>query len=128
MSAYQRMWYEFDGPVKCELKEDTILRVYGTDFSQAFLRGAHSELELWARPLKTSVVLDLEELDFQLGQDLNTWSSTLTGSHSSFTVGQGAGPLSGSGFSLPPLSRNAFFLPPPSSHTCQCLPLRPLQA
>ena len=67
MSAYQNMWYEFDGPVKCELKEDIVLRVYGTDFTQAFLRGTHSELELWARPLKTSVVLDLEELDFQLG-------------------------------------------------------------
>jgi hypothetical protein len=67
MSAYQNMWYEFDGPVKCEVKEGTILRVYGTEFTQAFLRGTHTELELWARPLKTSVVIHLEELDFQLG-------------------------------------------------------------
>jgi hypothetical protein len=67
MSAYQNALNEFDGPVKCELKEDVILRVYGTDFTMAFLRGTHSELELWARPLKTSVVFDLEELDFQIG-------------------------------------------------------------
>jgi len=67
MSAYQRAWYEFDGPVRCELIEDTILRVYGYEFTQAFLRGTHSEVELWARPLKTSIIVDLEELEFQLG-------------------------------------------------------------
>jgi len=67
MRVYQYEMTEFDGPVKCELKEDTVLRVYGTEFTKAFLRGTHSELELWARPLKTSVILDLEELDYQLG-------------------------------------------------------------
>jgi hypothetical protein len=69
VGAYQYETTEFDGPVRCELFEDTVLRVYGTEFTKAFLRGTHAELELWARPLKTSVVLDLEELDFKLGYD-----------------------------------------------------------
>lgn len=66
----QRGFLEFDGPVKCEVKDGYILRVYGLDFVQAFLRGTHSEVELWAKPLKTSVIVDLEELDYRLGSML----------------------------------------------------------
>jgi hypothetical protein len=63
----ERGYPEFDGPVKCEVKDGYILRVYGLEFVQAFLRGTHSEVELWAKPLKTSVIVDLEELEYRFG-------------------------------------------------------------
>jgi hypothetical protein len=68
MSAYQNTWYEFDGPVKCELEDGYILRIYGHEFTSAFLRGTYAEVELWARPLKTSILIQhLDWADFRLG-------------------------------------------------------------
>jgi len=68
MSAYQNTWYEFDGPVKCEVEDGYILRVYGREFTSAFLRGTYTEVELWARPLKTSILIQhLDWAEFQFG-------------------------------------------------------------
>jgi len=36
----------FDQPVACALEDGYVLRVYGRDFVQAFIRGTHAELEL----------------------------------------------------------------------------------
>ena len=59
----------FDQPVACALEEGYVLRVYGRDFVQAFLTGTHAELEIWARPLRTSLTLDLMKLDHRLSDD-----------------------------------------------------------
>ena len=59
----------FDQPVACALEDGYVLRVYGRDFVQAFIRGTHAELELWARPLRTSLTLDLMKLDHWLSDD-----------------------------------------------------------
>ena len=59
----------FDQPVACALEDGYVLRVYGRDFVQAFIRGTHAELELWARPLRTSLTLDLMMLDHRLSDD-----------------------------------------------------------
>jgi hypothetical protein len=71
MSAYQNTWYEFDGPVKCEVEDGYILRVYGREFTSAFLRGTYTEVELWARPLKTSILIQhLDWAEFQFGPSM----------------------------------------------------------
>jgi len=57
---------EFDGPVKCEVQDGYMLRVYGTEFIQSFFRGTRTVLELWAKPLKTSVLLNLDYVDYKL--------------------------------------------------------------
>jgi hypothetical protein len=59
----------FDQPVACALEDGYVLRVYGRDFIQAFIRGTHAELELWARPLRTSLTLDLMMLVHRLSND-----------------------------------------------------------
>jgi len=59
----------FDQPLACALEDDYVLRIYGRDFTQAFLTGTHAELELWARPLRTSLTLDLMALDHRLSDD-----------------------------------------------------------
>ena len=58
-----------DQPVACALEDGYVLRIYGRDFVQAFLTGTHAELELWARPLRTSLTLDLMMLDHRLSDD-----------------------------------------------------------
>ena len=60
---------EFDGPVKCEVLDGYMLRVYGTEFIQSFFTGTHTELELWAKPLKTSMFLNLDHVDYMLTPD-----------------------------------------------------------
>ena len=58
-----------DQPVACALEDGYVLRIYGRDFVQAFLTGTHAELELWARPLRTSLTLNLMTLDHRLSDD-----------------------------------------------------------
>jgi len=60
-----------DHMVPCEVENGYILRVYGYDFIEAFLLGTHAELELWARPLRTPIVVRLDNVDYRLGEDVN---------------------------------------------------------
>jgi hypothetical protein len=60
-----------DQIVPCEVEDGYILRVYGYDFIEAFLLGTHAELELWARPLRTPIIVRLDNVDYRLGEDLN---------------------------------------------------------
>jgi len=60
-----------DQIVLCEIEDGYILRVYGYDFIEAFLMGTHAELELWARPLKTPIIIRLDNVDYRLGEDVN---------------------------------------------------------
>jgi hypothetical protein len=57
--------------VPCEVEDGYILRVYGYDFIEAFLLGTHTELEIWAKPLRTSIVVQLDNVDYRLGEDVN---------------------------------------------------------
>jgi len=60
-----------DQMVSCEVEDGYILRVYGYDFIEAFLLGTHAELEIWARPLRTPIVVQLDNVDYRLGEDVN---------------------------------------------------------
>ena len=60
-----------DQIVPCEVEDGYILRVYGYDFIEAFLLGTHTELEIWAKPLKTPMVIRLDNVDYRLGEDVN---------------------------------------------------------
>jgi len=60
-----------DQMVPCEVEGGNILRVYGYDFVEAFLLGAHAELELWAKPLRTPIIVRLDNVDYRLGEDVN---------------------------------------------------------
>jgi len=103
MSAYQNTWYEFDGPVKCEVEDGYILRVYGREFTSAFLRGTYTEVELWARPLKTSILIQhLDWAEFQFGPRMEYVEFYLDRLPIGSTEGLGAGLRSGLGFSLLP--------------------------
>ena len=60
-----------DQIIPCEVEDGYILRVYGYDFVEAFLLGTHAELEIWAKPLRTSIVVQLDNVDYRLGEDVN---------------------------------------------------------
>ena len=60
-----------DRMVPCEIENGYVLRVYGYDFLEAFLLGTHAELELWAKPLKTPIIIQLDNVDYRLGEDVN---------------------------------------------------------
>ena len=60
-----------DQVVPCEVEDGYILRVYGYDFIEAFLLGTHAELEIWAKPLRTPIVVQLDNVDYRLGEDVN---------------------------------------------------------
>ena len=60
-----------DQMVSCEVEDGYILRVYGYDFVEAFLMGTHAELELWAKPLRTPIIVRLDNVDYRLGEDVN---------------------------------------------------------
>ena len=60
-----------DQIIPCEVEDGYILRVYGYDFIEAFLLGTHAELEIWARPLRTPIVVQLDNVDYRLGEDVN---------------------------------------------------------
>ena len=60
-----------DQMVRCEVEDGYILRVYGYDFIEAFLLGTHAELEIWAKPLRTPIVVQLDNVDYRLGEDVN---------------------------------------------------------
>jgi hypothetical protein len=60
-----------DQIIPCEVEDGYILRVYGYDFIEAFLLGTHAELELWARPLRTPIIIQLDNVDYRLGEDVN---------------------------------------------------------
>ena len=60
-----------DQIIPCEVEDGYILRVYGYDFVEAFLLGTHAELELWAKPLRTSIIIQLDNVDYRLGEDVN---------------------------------------------------------
>jgi len=60
-----------DQMVPCEVEDGYILRVYGYDFIEAFLLGTHAELELWAKQLKTPIIIQLDNVDYRLGEDVN---------------------------------------------------------
>jgi len=60
-----------DQMVPCEVEDGYILRVYGYDFIEAFLLGTHAELEIWAKPLRTPIVVRLDNVDYRLGEDVN---------------------------------------------------------
>jgi hypothetical protein len=60
-----------DQMVPCEVEDGYILRVYGYDFIEAFLLGTHAELEIWAKPLRTPIIVRLDNVDYRLGEDVN---------------------------------------------------------
>jgi len=60
-----------DQIVLCEVENGYVLRVYGYDFLEAFLLGTHAELELWAKPLRTPIIIQLDNVDYRLGDDVN---------------------------------------------------------
>ena len=60
-----------DQIIPCEVEDGYILRVYGYDFIEAFLLGTHAELEIWARPLRTPIIVQLDNVDYRLGEDVN---------------------------------------------------------
>jgi hypothetical protein len=60
-----------DQMVPCEIEDGYILRVYGYDVIEAFLLGAHAELEIWAKPLRAPIVVRLDNVDYRLGEDVN---------------------------------------------------------
>jgi len=60
-----------DQMVPCKVEDGYILRVYGYDFIEAFLLGTHAELEIWAKPLRTPIIVRLDNVDYRLGEDVN---------------------------------------------------------
>jgi len=60
-----------DQIIPCEVEDGYILRVYGYDFIEAFLLGTHTELEIWAKPLRTPIIIQLDNVDYRLGEDVN---------------------------------------------------------
>jgi hypothetical protein len=60
-----------DQMIPCEVEDGYILRVYGYDFIEAFLLGTHAELEIWAKPLRTPIAVQLDNVDYRLGEDVN---------------------------------------------------------